>query len=472
MLAVLPFQNLTGDPEQEYLCDGLTEEMIASWARVDSSRLGVIARTSAMHYGTRRNEPTRSGGSSGSAICSRRAFGESAIGSESRPSSSRCRLSRTSGPNNTSATRWTPSRSSAKWLLRSHSAPCRASGCRPETATSGGSSFGQFPAYEHYLRGRYHWAKDTIDGLHKARDNFQKAIDLDPSYARAYSGLADTYALLGSYGIMPIGESHPLGREAALKALELDESLADAHRSLAAITADYYWDWQEVERHYARALALDPNDVTTLSFYAFYLAYTGRPVEAVPYRRAGVPARPRVAERTDDPRQCPAARRGDSTTRCGSSRRPWNWTRISALRRRWLDWSTLGRRCPIARLPRCRKRAIWMARVPTSSRSRDTSSRAGRRDEALRALEDLRRLAHPREPSPFPGGTRLRRPGRHGSRLRMARQGGRGASLGDAHDQGQPDLRTGPIGPALSRVAPPDRVARLTRLPRSPAVNR
>ena len=137
-------------------------------------------------------------------------------------------------------------------------------------------------AYEQYLRGRYHWAKDTIEGLHKAHDHFQKAIELDPTYARAYSGLADTYALLGSYDIMPIGESHPLGRAAALKAVELDESLGEAHRSLAAIIADHYWEWGEVERHYRQAIALDPNDVTTLRFYSFYLAYTGRPVEAVP----------------------------------------------------------------------------------------------------------------------------------------------------------------------------------------------
>ena len=150
-------------------------------------------------------------------------------------------------------------------------------------------------AYEQYLRGRYHLAKDTIEGLRKAHEHFQKAIELDPSYARAYSGLADTYALLGSYDIMPITESHPLGRDAALKAVELDESLAEAHRSLAAIVADHYWDWGAVERHYQRAIALDPNDVTTLRFYSFYLAYTGRPVEAHPHRGAGVPARPRVA---------------------------------------------------------------------------------------------------------------------------------------------------------------------------------
>jgi len=137
------------------------------------------------------------------------------------------------------------------------------------------------PAYEHYLRGRYHWAKDTKGDLFKALDHFQQAIGLEPSYARAYSGLAETYALLGSYDLMPIAESHSLGRQAALRAIELDESLAEAHRSLAAIVADHYWDWAQVERHYAQALALDPADVTTLRFYSFYLAYTGRAEEAI-----------------------------------------------------------------------------------------------------------------------------------------------------------------------------------------------
>ena len=87
--------------------------------------------------------------------------------------------------------------------------------------------------------------------------------------------MADTYALLGSYDIMPISHSHPLGREAALKALELDDALSDGHRSLAAILADYYWDWTEAERHYKRALDLAPNDAATLRSYSFYLAYTG-----------------------------------------------------------------------------------------------------------------------------------------------------------------------------------------------------
>ena len=283
MLAVLPFQNLTGDPEQQYVCDGLTEEMIAQLGAADPSRLGVIARTSAMHY---RDTTKRAD------EIARELEVAYLLETSLRRVGNRVRVTAQLIEAQTQSHLW------AEQYERDAIDPLAlqrevAAAVARRTLSSLGVSAGNrdsrserhstnAAAYEHYLRGRHYWAKDSIDGLQKARDNFQKAIDRDPLYARAYSGLADTYALLGSYGIMPIAESHPLGRKAALKALELDESLADAHRSLAAITADYYWDWPEVERHYARALALDPNDVTTLSFYSFYLAYTGRPNEAVP----------------------------------------------------------------------------------------------------------------------------------------------------------------------------------------------
>ena len=87
---------------------------------------------------------------------------------------------------------------------------------------------------------------------------------------------------LGSYDVVPLGESHQLGRQAALKALELDDSLPEAHRSLAAIIGDHYWQWADADQHYRRAIELAPNDASTLRSYAFYLAYTGRPLEALP----------------------------------------------------------------------------------------------------------------------------------------------------------------------------------------------
>ena len=160
-------------------------------------------------------------------------------------------------------------------------------------------------AYEHYLRGRYQLLKDSVDGLWKAQDHFGRAIKLDSSYALAYSGLADTYALLGSYDVMPIAESHPLGRDAALKALQLDDTLSEAHVSLAGIMADHYWDWGEAERHYKRAIELAPNDVNALRYLFFLSRVHGARRRGFADRRTRRGPGPGVTQRSDE-------RRGDA----------------------------------------------------------------------------------------------------------------------------------------------------------------
>ena len=116
-------------------------------------------------------------------------------------------------------------------------------------------------AHEHYLRGRHHvWQRYTVEGFEKAREHFRKAIALDDSYARAYSGLSDTYTMLGSVGFMPMREAYPLARAAALKALALDGRLAEAHTSLAFILADFDWNWDTADRHFRTAVELNSND--------------------------------------------------------------------------------------------------------------------------------------------------------------------------------------------------------------------
>jgi DNA-binding winged helix-turn-helix (wHTH) protein/TolB-like protein/Tfp pilus assembly protein PilF len=136
-------------------------------------------------------------------------------------------------------------------------------------------------AYQLYAKGRYFWNRGTEEGLRKAIKHFQQALEKDPNYALAYTGLADSYALLGVYGLIPMRESHPKAKEAATRALELDEKLGEAHASLAAILIDYYWDWAEAKRQLQRALVLNPNYVTAHSIYANYLKAVGRLGEAI-----------------------------------------------------------------------------------------------------------------------------------------------------------------------------------------------
>jgi TolB-like protein/Tfp pilus assembly protein PilF len=136
-------------------------------------------------------------------------------------------------------------------------------------------------AYHLYLKGRFFWSKLTPEGLQKSIDFYTLAIEIDPNYALAYAGLADSYNLLGSYGFMPLKESHPKARAAAEKALAIDGDLGEAHASLAAVIADYYWDWTAADDHFKRAIELNPNYPVARSWYSQQLARMGRVDEAV-----------------------------------------------------------------------------------------------------------------------------------------------------------------------------------------------
>jgi len=131
-------------------------------------------------------------------------------------------------------------------------------------------------AYTSYLKGRFHWNKRTAEGLKKAIDHFQTAIDIDGSYALAYSGLADCYNLLSLYSAMPPKQAMSKAKEAALRALEIDSSVAEAHTSLALTYLYYDWDWDESEREFQRALELNPNYATAHHWYHEHLTAMGR----------------------------------------------------------------------------------------------------------------------------------------------------------------------------------------------------
>src|SRR5262249_2616452 len=138
-------------------------------------------------------------------------------------------------------------------------------------------------AYVSYLKGRYFWNKRTTDGLRTALAYFNQAIEEDPSYAQAYSGLADTYALLGDwqYGVMTAKEALPKAKAAATRALELDNTLGEAHNSLAFVLDGFDWDFAAAEKEFQRALELNPGYATAHHWYAWHLSLMGRNREAI-----------------------------------------------------------------------------------------------------------------------------------------------------------------------------------------------
>jgi DNA-binding winged helix-turn-helix (wHTH) protein/TolB-like protein/Tfp pilus assembly protein PilF len=136
-------------------------------------------------------------------------------------------------------------------------------------------------AYDAYLWGRHFWAQDTEEGLVKGIAYFHRALAKDPDYALAYAGLADSYILLGSYGLNPSEDSYRKAKDAAAQALTIDERLGEAHVSMGRILADHYWQWAQAERHYKRAIELIPNDEGAHNWYSQYLSRTGRIDDAI-----------------------------------------------------------------------------------------------------------------------------------------------------------------------------------------------
>jgi tetratricopeptide (TPR) repeat protein len=142
-------------------------------------------------------------------------------------------------------------------------------------------------AYESYLKGRYFWNKRTADGLKVALAYFKQAIDGDPKYTQAYSGLADTYALLGDwqYAVMTPKESLPKAKATAIKALELDGALDEAHNSLAFCLDGFDWDFPSAGKEFLRAIELNPCYATAHHWYAWHLSLLGRYDGAITERK-------------------------------------------------------------------------------------------------------------------------------------------------------------------------------------------
>jgi TolB-like protein/DNA-binding winged helix-turn-helix (wHTH) protein/Flp pilus assembly protein TadD len=283
MLAVLPFQNLTGDPSQEYFSDGLTEEMIARLGHLDPARLGVIARTSIMHYKNSQEQLEQ---------ISRELGVQYVLEGSVRRDSNKVRitsqLTRMKDQTRVWARQYDRELSSLLTLqgeiaqeIADEIQLTLGDNDKRVAADSKPAAFpSSYEAYDLYLKGRYFWNKRTRQGFQQAIEYFQQAVNKDSNYARAYAGLADSYALTSSYNFASANELMPKARTAALRALQIDDSLAEAHTSLALITEIYDWDWQTAEKEFRRAIQLDPNYATAHHWYAECLSFQGRFDEA------------------------------------------------------------------------------------------------------------------------------------------------------------------------------------------------
>jgi TolB-like protein/Tfp pilus assembly protein PilF len=279
-LAVLPLDNLSGDPTQDYFADGMTDELITDLAQIRALR--VISRTSVMGYkGVRKSLPEIARELNVDAVVEGtvlRSGDEVRITAQLIQAPADKHLWAESYEGNLRDTL-----ALQKEVARNIAEQIRIEVTPREQAALKSVKAIDPEAYEAYLKGRYFWDKRTADGLKKAVDYFNQAIVKDPNYAAAYSGLADTYALLGDwqYAVMTPKEAMPRAKAAAIKALELDDSLGEAHASLAFCLDGFDWNFEAADREFRRAIELSPNYATGHHWYSWHLALLGRNSEAI-----------------------------------------------------------------------------------------------------------------------------------------------------------------------------------------------
>jgi len=277
-LAVLPFENLSADPAQEYFTDGMTEALITDLAQIEHLR--VISRTSVMRFKS----------SSKSLPDIARELNVEAIleGSVLR-SGNRVRVTAllVDATNDQHLWAGTYERDLGDILMmQGEMSRAIADEIRVQLTPQQKQRFASAPpvdpqVYELCLLGRYQWNKRTEAGLKKAIEYFQQAVDRDPNYAPAHAGIAQVYAVLPYYSQMQPEEAFPKAKAAAQRAIALDETLAEAHTTLALVDYSYDLDWAGADQNFKRAMDLNPSYATAHHGYAFYLWMCDRKQEAL-----------------------------------------------------------------------------------------------------------------------------------------------------------------------------------------------
>jgi TolB-like protein/DNA-binding winged helix-turn-helix (wHTH) protein/Tfp pilus assembly protein PilF len=274
-LVVLPLENLSGDKEQDYFADGMTDELIANLAKIRSLR--VISRSTAMAYkGTRKPISEIAHELNVDAVMEGTVM---RVGSRVRITAELVQVS-------TDRNLWADTYESQMGdvlALQNRVSSAIVDQIRINLTPEDRQRLAKNPAiapeaYENYLKGRFYWNRRSDENLAKAIGYFEQATHQDPNYALAYAGLSDCYAIIGStiFGTMPADKAAPKAREAARRALEIDPTLAEADTSLATVKFNYDWDWPGAEEEFQRAILLNPSYATAYQRYSLYLMAMGR----------------------------------------------------------------------------------------------------------------------------------------------------------------------------------------------------
>jgi TolB-like protein/DNA-binding winged helix-turn-helix (wHTH) protein/Flp pilus assembly protein TadD len=279
-LAVLPLESLSNDASQDYFADGMTDELISDLGQI--SALRVISRTSVMAY-KRTNKPLPQ--------IARELNVDAVVEGTVLHSGDQVRITAQLIEASSDKHLWSQSYEGElrdTLALQNKVARAVADEIRINLNAQERTALKSVrvvnpQAYESYLKGRYFWNKRTADALRVALAYFNQAIDEDPKYAQSYSGLADTYALLGDwqYAAMTAKEALPKAKAAAIKALELDGALGEAHNSLAFCLDGFDWDFDSAGQEFRRAIELNPGYATAHHWYAWHLSLVGQNEEAI-----------------------------------------------------------------------------------------------------------------------------------------------------------------------------------------------
>ena len=277
-LAVLPFENASSDPEHEYLSDGIAGSLVNTLASVP--KLRVMAQSTMFRYKGRRIDPQTVGRElKVRAVLTGRIMqsgGSLRIGTELVDVATGSQLwgaQYDRKPGDIFAIQDDISNEISEKL--------RLKLTRAEKKRLTKRQTDDAEAYRLYLKGRHHWNRWTEEGFYKAIEYFQQAVEKDPNYALAYTGIADSYVLLGWNSYLPPKDAFPKGKMAAMKALRLDPDLGEGHTPEAAVLWLYDWQWREAQEEFQRSLALNPAHPTASHWYAEYLMTMGRHEEAI-----------------------------------------------------------------------------------------------------------------------------------------------------------------------------------------------